>query len=302
MPTTARPLRWAARWIAAALASLTAFAPAKAGPLQDLFARAGKAPGAAVDHSEWDRLLKRFVRPGPDGINRVDYQTLRREQRPALDAYIARLEATDVGRLDRAGQFALFANLYNAKTVAIVLERYPVASIRDIRLGGGLTATFIGGPWQAKVLRLGGIELSLDDIEHGIMRPLFKDPRVHYAVNCASTAARICQPRRSTAGASRLSSTPPRAPTSTTRAGSRCATGGFRCPRSTIGTRRTSAATIAPLLRMGCAMPRPRSQTRCGRFRASIATITTGGSTTRSADRACAAIMRAGYRIAKSSA
>ena len=65
-------------------------------------------------------------------------------------------------------------------------SRYPVKSIKDISLGGGLVATVTGGPWKAKVTKLGGVELSLDDIEHGIMRPVFKDPRVHYAVNCAS--------------------------------------------------------------------------------------------------------------------
>jgi hypothetical protein len=67
-----------------------------------------------------------------------------------------------------------------------VASHYPVRSIRDISLGGGLVATLSGGPWKAKVAKIQGIELSLDDIEHGILRPVFKDPRVHYAVNCAS--------------------------------------------------------------------------------------------------------------------
>jgi hypothetical protein len=57
-----------------------------------------------------------------------------------------------------------------------------VGSIRDIRLSGLLTA----GPWRKKVLKVEEIELSLDDIEHGILRPLWRDPRMHYAVNCAS--------------------------------------------------------------------------------------------------------------------
>jgi hypothetical protein len=61
-----------------------------------------------------------------------------------------------------------------------------VKSIRDISLGGGLVAALSGGPWKAKVVKIQGVELSLDDIEHGILRPVFKDPRVHYAVNCAS--------------------------------------------------------------------------------------------------------------------
>ncbi len=65
-------------------------------------------------------------------------------------------------------------------------SRYPVKSIKDISLGGGLLATLGGGPWKAKVVKIKGVELSLDDIEHGILRPIFKDPRIHYAVNCAS--------------------------------------------------------------------------------------------------------------------
>ncbi|MGE0517333.1 MAG: DUF547 domain-containing protein, partial [Hyphomicrobiaceae bacterium] len=65
-------------------------------------------------------------------------------------------------------------------------DRYPVKSIKDISLGNGLFGAFSRGPWKAKVLTIRGLELSLDDIEHGILRPVFKDPRVHYAVNCAS--------------------------------------------------------------------------------------------------------------------
>jgi hypothetical protein len=92
----------------------------------------------------------------------------------------------DARILNRPEQFALLANLYNAKTIDIVLDRYPVKSIKDISLGGGLLASIAGGPWKAKVTGLGGLELSLDDIEHRILRPVFRDPRVHYAVNCAS--------------------------------------------------------------------------------------------------------------------
>jgi hypothetical protein len=61
-----------------------------------------------------------------------------------------------------------------------------VKSIRDISLGGGVLGVLTGGPWKAKVLEMKGVALSLDDIEHGILRPIFKDARVHYAVNCAS--------------------------------------------------------------------------------------------------------------------
>lgn len=126
------------------------------------------------------------MKPGSDGLNRVDYAALKKNSLPSLRAYIQSLEQVDPAKFSRDEQFAFLANLYNAKTLEIVASRYPVKSIKDISLGGGLVAALSGGPWKAKVLKLQGVDLSLDDIEHGVLRPIFKDPRVHYAVNCAS--------------------------------------------------------------------------------------------------------------------
>ena len=161
-------------------------ASAQAQTPQDLVATAAAAPAQPVDHSAWDGLLKTYVKPGADGLNRVDYAAFKRDSQAALKDYIATLQAVEPATLDRSEQFALLANLYNAKTVDVVLDHYPVKSIKDISLGGGLLGAFTGGPWKAKVLEMQGVELSLDDIEHGMLRPVFKDPRVHYAVNCAS--------------------------------------------------------------------------------------------------------------------
>jgi Protein of unknown function, DUF547 len=155
-------------------------------PAQDLFRTAAEKTTEPVDHAPWDRLLKTYVKPDANGLNRVDYAALKAEGLPALRAYIGTLEQVDPSKLDRNDQFALLANLYNAETLEIVASHYPVDSIKDISLGGGLTTLLSGGPWKAKVVKLHGVGLSLDDIEHGILRPLFKDPRVHYAVNCAS--------------------------------------------------------------------------------------------------------------------
>ena len=176
-------------WIACALVAATlagAAGAAQAQTPQDLIATAASASAQPVDHSAWDRLLKTYVKPGADGVNRVDYAAFKRDGQATLKDYIAKLEAVDPATLNRPEQFALLANLYNAKTVDIVLDHYPVKSIKDISLGGGLLGVFTGGPWKAKVLKMKGVELSLDDIEHGMLRPVFKDPRVHYAVNCAS--------------------------------------------------------------------------------------------------------------------
>lgn len=153
---------------------------------QDLFSTSAEGSTQVVDHAAWDQLLQTYVKPGTDGLNRVDYAALKVNGLPSLRAYIQAIEQVDPAKLSRRDQFALLANLYNAKTLEIVASYYPVKSIRDISLGGGLVAALSGGPWKAKVLKLQGVDLSLDDIEHGILRPIFKDPRVHYALNCAS--------------------------------------------------------------------------------------------------------------------
>lgn len=154
--------------------------------LLDLFRKPASNSTRTVDHKAWSQLLARYVKQGADGLNRVDYAAFKRAGQPELKAYISRLEATDPRTLDRLEQFAFLANLYNAKTIDIVLDHYPVKSIKDISLGGGLIAAFTGGPWKANVLKIYGVDASLDDIEHGVLRQVFKDPRVHYAINCAS--------------------------------------------------------------------------------------------------------------------
>jgi hypothetical protein len=144
------------------------------------------AAAESVNHSAWDRLLKTYVKQGADGLNRVDYSGFRKGGHAALKAYIVSLQSLDPNSLDRREQFAFYVNLYNAKTIDIVLDHYPVKSIKDISVGGRLLASLTGGPWKAKVVKVNGTALSLDDIEHGILRARFKDPRIHYAVNCAS--------------------------------------------------------------------------------------------------------------------
>lgn len=138
------------------------------------------------DHAPWARLLEAHLEQGEGGApNRFDYGALKAngEDRAALRSYIASLEATDPDVLSRDEAFAFWVNLYNALTVEVVIDHYPVASIRDIAISPGLFST---GPWGKKLVTVTGRELSLDDIEHGILRPDFGDSRVHYAVNCAS--------------------------------------------------------------------------------------------------------------------
>ncbi|MGI9379835.1 MAG: DUF547 domain-containing protein, partial [Methyloligellaceae bacterium] len=116
-------------------------------------------------------------------LNVVDYGRFKAEARNKLTAYLDQLQKTQVTKLNKREQYAFWVNLYNAKTVDIILEHYPVKSIRDIDISPGL---FTNGPWKKKVVTVKGTDLSLDDIEHVILRGLWKDNRVHYAVNCAS--------------------------------------------------------------------------------------------------------------------
>jgi hypothetical protein len=152
-----------------------------------------------VDHGQWTELLQSYLKMGPDGVARLDYKAFKAAGRPRLAAYLNRLQSIDVAALSRAGQIAYWSNLYNAKTVDVVLAHYPVRSIKDIDLGGSLLSAFTGGPWSAKVLRAGSRELSLDDIEHEIVRPVFAEPRIHYVLNCASIGCPNLHPAALTA-------------------------------------------------------------------------------------------------------
>jgi len=141
-----------------------------------------EAARISIDHAPWDRFLGRHLVAGADGINRLAYRRVLPEEREALSIYLAALAGLPVTAYRRAEQLAYWINLYNALTVRVVLDHYPVASIRDIALSPGL---FSRGPWRKKLTRIEGEEVSLDDIEHRILRPFWRDPRLHYAVNCA---------------------------------------------------------------------------------------------------------------------
>ena len=152
--------------------------PAPGGLGEDAFA-AGDGSQGAIDHSRWDAILKAFVVEGENGVNLVRYQALADDARGELTAYLEAMQATPIEEFDRDEQFAFWVNLYNAVTVDVILENLPVGSIRDIGLLGL-------GPWKDEAVTVSGRVLSLDDIEHNILRPEWRDVRIHYAVNCAS--------------------------------------------------------------------------------------------------------------------
>ncbi len=138
--------------------------------------------GGDPDYGVWAEFLKTYLRPGSDGLTRVAYGQAQSDGADrALRSWLGQTQQTDPGTLSPAAQRAWWYNLYNAATVDLVLSEFPVSSIKKVK--GGLFNT---GPWDEDVLTVNGVAMCLNDIEHGILRPIYRDNRVHYAVNCAS--------------------------------------------------------------------------------------------------------------------
>ena len=154
------------------------------------------ASTAVIDHSPWDGFLKRNVVDDPAGPDLVRYADVTAEDRVLLDSYIAGLAGPPVSRYSRNEQLAYWMNLYNALTVQVVLRHYPVDSIRDIDISPGF---FSDGPWGKKLVTIEGEPVSLNDIEHRILRPVWRDPRLHYGLNCASVGCPDLHPLAFTA-------------------------------------------------------------------------------------------------------
>ena len=167
-------------------ALVTTARPAGAAPASDLWPRwtTHDPDGTlSVDHATWDGFLSQYRREDAAGVARINYSAVTDADRRALDGYLQQLASTPVDSLSRPEQFAYWANFYNALTLQVILDHYPVDSIRDVDISPGL---FSNGPWGAKLVTVAGEELSLDDMEHRILRPIWQDPRIHYAVNCAA--------------------------------------------------------------------------------------------------------------------
>ncbi|MCB9282847.1 MAG: DUF547 domain-containing protein [Lewinellaceae bacterium] len=136
------------------------------------------AQGPVVSHAIWDGLVKKYV--ASDGF--VDYKGFVRDS-ATLNQYLALLSSTHPGgNWTREEQMAYWINAYNAFTVKLIVDNYPVSSIKDIKNG----IPFVNTVWDVKFINLMGNEYDLNNIEHGILRKQFKDPRVHAALNCAS--------------------------------------------------------------------------------------------------------------------
>ncbi|MEO6095873.1 MAG: DUF547 domain-containing protein [Fibrobacteria bacterium] len=151
-------------------------------------------------HALWQALLTRYLdTTASDGVNRFHYSAVTQADKAALAAYLDSLQAARPSALKDAERRAYWINLYNAQTIAAVLKAHsaphPLKSIRDIKLPGSVSA----GPWDSKLLKVEGRDLSLNDIENGILRKQWTDHRIHFAINCASIGCPNLSPRAFTA-------------------------------------------------------------------------------------------------------
>ena len=138
----------------------------------------------SIDHSPWQDILDGYVKPDPQDVNVLDYAALAAssDDTAKLAGYLTHLEGIDPREFRRAEQMAYWVNFYNARTVKVVLDSYPVDTIREIHQGD----VPMTGPWGDVCANVAGRDLTLDQIEHQILRPIWRDKRIHYAVNCAA--------------------------------------------------------------------------------------------------------------------
>ncbi len=148
-----------------------------AGPLGS----AVPSQASTVNHDIWAELLGKYIKP--DGVNYTGFK----KDENRLDQYLKVLENTDPEKLPRNEQYAYYINAYNAWTIKLILTGYPgVKSIKDF-------GTIFKSPWQKEWVRVNGEVITLDYVEHDILRPHYKDPRVHFAINCSAVS---CPPLR----------------------------------------------------------------------------------------------------------
>lgn len=139
-----------------------------------------------ISHKEWQEFLTRAVVTNQEDINLIDYPHLTEADLDKLNQYISHMSKININNYNRNEQLAFWINLYNALTVQIAADYFPVDTIEEINISPGL---FSIGPWGAPLVTVAGTQLSLDDIQNRIIRPIWNDPRTHYAINDATIGA-----------------------------------------------------------------------------------------------------------------
>jgi hypothetical protein len=148
--------------------------------------------GADQRHEALDELLRKTVQWNEEGTNTtVDYPRLA-DLRPALDNYLASLSVVrreDFETWPKPDRLAFLINAYNGFTLQLILDHYPLDSIKDI-------GTFWRSPWKQEFFTLLGDEMHLDHLEHHLIRDrsVYAEPRIHFAVNCASVGCPALRP------------------------------------------------------------------------------------------------------------
>jgi hypothetical protein len=131
-----------------------------------------------VQHGEWDALVKKHV--SKNGM--VDYQGFLKDKKQ-LQVYLDKLSANKpTSKWSKNEKMAFWINAYNAFTVKLILDHYPIKSIKDIKRG----IPFVNSVWDIAFIPMGKEKIDLNYIEHTILRKEFNDPRIHAAINCAS--------------------------------------------------------------------------------------------------------------------
>lgn len=146
-------------------------------------------PGVAVqaavlpDDGAYRAFLTHYRQTSPLGAV-IDYRAVTSAHRRQLAGYVRALEAVNPEALSEQAQIAYWVNLYNSRMILLVLEEGVPVSVKAIK--PNLSAWLAGGPWKLPVVTVAGQSLSFDDIEHGILRQRWQEPRLHFVLNCAS--------------------------------------------------------------------------------------------------------------------
>lgn len=140
------------------------------------------------DYATWNLLLQDYYSPAQG----MKYGALKARDEKTLRDLRTKLGSVDVGSLTKPQQLAYWINLYNVNVVGVVVDRYPIESIKELSTDPVKRTNVFGKP----LVPFAGKAISLDDIENERIRKGFADPRIHFAINCAAAS---CPPIRSEA-------------------------------------------------------------------------------------------------------
>jgi hypothetical protein len=159
------------------------------------FSTVADAKSVDLDDSAYGDILTKYISVSDTGITGFDYAAVSEADSEKLDGYIDTLEAVDPTKLTREQQIAYWSNMYNAVTLDVMIDYPNEDSIKDVELEdlpqekkgffGSLKSALSGGPWDTYLITVNGVNLTLNNIEHEILRKM-DEPRIHYSINCAS--------------------------------------------------------------------------------------------------------------------